>query len=88
MDDSDRLSGKEILEVLDTSRNPFVLAKIRNKALSYINSTSVNLPESKCRACKDYVSNFNTYKRMSDQLRDLSVWVDEINAYLDQDVAS
>lgn len=88
MDSLKRLSSEEILEILDTSRNPFVLAKIRNRALEHIKSSADSLPASKAQACRDYVSNFDTYKRMSDQLRDLAVWVDEVNVHLDEDVSS
>lgn len=78
-----RLSGSDLIAVLNTSRNPLVLGKIRNEALVHIKESASQLPEGKCQACRDYVSNFNTNKRMSDQLRDLAVWVDEVNAYLD-----
>lgn len=80
----DRINGAFILEMLDTSRNPLKLAGVRNDAITYIKESSDKLPESKAQACRDYVANFDSYKRLSDQLRDLSVWVDEVNAYLDQ----
>lgn len=84
MADEQRLCGEDLLEVLNTSRNPLKLGGIRNEAIQYLADNADKLPESKCQACKDYVRNFNSHKHMSDQLRDLAVMVNEVNAYLDE----
>lgn len=82
-----RLRGSDLIAVLNTSRNPFDLGNIRNEGLRYIKESADSLPGGKAQACRDFVANFNSRKHMSDQIRDLAVWVDEVNAYLDQGTA-
>lgn len=82
MSEDKTLCGKDLLKVLDSSRNPLKLAGVRNDALAYIKDNADKLPEGKSQACRDYIQNFDTLKRMSDQLRDLAVWIDEMNIYI------
>lgn len=78
------LCGKDLLKVLDETRSPLVRVNIRNKALTYLHNNADRLPSGDARSCKDLVKNFNTGKHISDQLRDLAVWVDEVNARIEQ----
>lgn len=78
------MQGSDILDVLNRTRSPLERAQIRNDALSYLKACAERVPESKRQACLDYVANFDTFKNISDQMRDLAVWVDEVNVLIQQ----
>lgn len=82
--DVEHLCGDDILKVLDETRSPVERAGIRNKALQYLRESAGRLPENEARSCRDLVENFDTHKNISDQLRDLAVWVDEVNVRMAQ----
>ena len=74
-----RLHGSDLLKVLDTSRNPLELGKARNDAIHYIERVANTLPENESKEFTDYVYNFNSYRHMSEQLRELASWVEKAN---------
>ena len=78
------MRGSDILDVLNRTRSPLDRASIRNRAIQYLRDCVERLPEGKQQACQDYVDNFDTLKNISDQMRDLAVWVDEVNAVIEQ----